>query len=427
MKNAMRVTLVYPRPDVQKQSRFGYSLTLLTLASLLREQGCSAAYVDFTLESAPQEVLTRALAESSAVVIECDSFALKRSTNTAHAEQLFTAIKAQYPAMLTIALGADVVLNPRAIAGCDYVLPSGPEGMPLLVQAIVPSAKVPLHYSLDELPFPARDLVEHLTGGTQHPYGFLKKSAVLQASLGCGNRCAFCERKGWKRAIQRHSVEYIVREFASLHSTGIKNVWIADDNFSFNLPWSKKVLQALIRQGYSKDMSLTLSSWSKIDTEFLDLAYEAGVTTISMGVESADEEILAFYKKDINLAHVSSLVRYGEQKGLYMLGNFILGAPMESENSVQATLAYALSTPFSEVNIKILTYMRGSALYTALPPALTQGRSHIMASQEEGLCDFSLSTLKERTSEFRERFRKSRTDYLRRKLLRFRPPYQVQS
>lgn len=421
----MRVTLVYPRPDVEKQRRFGYSLTLLTLASLLRQQGCCVTYIDFTLENAPQEVLTRALPESTAVVIECDSFALKRSSNTAHAEQLFAAIKTQYPTMLTVALGADLALNPRAIAGCDYALPSGPEGLPRLVQTIVPSANVPLCYSLDEIPFPARDLVDHLTGGTQAPYGFLKKSAVLQASVGCGNNCAFCERKGWKRNTQRHSIAYLVQEFATLQSAGIKNVWIADDNFSFNLPWSKKVLQALIRQGYTKDMSLALSSWSKIDTEFLDLAYEAGVTTISMGVESANAEILAFYKKNINLDNVTHLVRYGEQKGLYMLGNFILGAPMESDNSIQSTLQYALNTPFSEVNMKILSYMRGSTLYAALPLALTQDRSHIMASQEEGLCDFPLGVLKKRITDFRERFRKERADYLRRKLLMFRPPYQL--
>jgi radical SAM superfamily enzyme YgiQ (UPF0313 family) len=222
-----------------------------------------------------------------------------------------------------------------------------------------------------------------------------------------------------------HSIPYIIEEFSLLKSDNYRNIWICDDNFAYDLKRSKHLLKVIARQQLTTNMKLAVSSWTRIDEEFLELAGRANVSIISFGIESANREIQKFYGKPINLERFHDLVSFADSSGLYTVGNFIIGAPMETEDSIGETFEYITNTPFDRVNIKILDYMAGSELYERLPPGKRGTDRHIFACKENGLNDFPLELLKTKIKHFQEQFRKSRENRLKEKMKQYGPPYDL--
>ncbi|NIM12544.1 MAG: radical SAM protein [Candidatus Aminicenantes bacterium] len=427
------VLLIYPQPEEIKQRRFGFSLNLLYLAAVLRQASHKiTAYVDYSIEPFDADKLNRHLEKSQVVIIEFDAFPLKRTVNIRHGEEVVRYIKDKFPHKKIIVFGYDFVLFPRQQDRADFTLAAEPEKNILkAVDIVTGRVPEPAEFNpeplghLDELPFPDRGLLSPFaeSGGSIDSEPHLAKSTLIETSRGCPARCVFCQRKGWQKHIRTHTPDYVVREFALLHQQQYKNIWIIDDNFTHNLERAKEILKALKAQKVTQSMKIALSSWAHIDEEFLKLAREACVSIISFGVESANESILNFYKKRIDLEKFRQLIAFADELGLYTVGNFILGAPMETDATITGTFHYILETPFDQVNIKILDYMVGSELYERLPPEKKGTNRHIFACKENDLNDFPLEVLRGKIDSFLEQFRKSRKNRLKEKMKQCGPPY----
>lgn len=89
-------------------------------------------------------------------------------------------------------------------------------------------------------------------------------------------------------------------------------------------------------------------------TRILDLAKQCNIKIISFGIESGNKEILRFYRKNINIDEVPSIIRYANSLGIFTVGNFIIGAPMESESTITETFDLIKECEFDQINIKTL-------------------------------------------------------------------------
>ena len=413
-----KILLIYPRPEKLKSWRFGFSLNLLYLASILKSAGHAiTGFLDYSVEEMKIQELAENVHSSDVVIVEIDSFPLKRTTNILHVVSLIQSIRSQSPSIKIIAFGYDLVLFPREIAGADFTCSFEPENsIDQIVDGLITDTldkntmfKEPLT-DFDLLPFPARNLVSDFAehGGSLIHKANLAKSTLIQTSRGCLNTCSFCQRKGWQDRYLTHSVEYVIQEFKELKKNKYINVWICDDNFTFNLSRAKQILTQLAQNKISERMKISLSSWTNIDFEFLDLAKATNVSIISYGIESADEEILRFFKKHIDLTNSKKLIEYANEIGLYSVGNFIFGAPMETESSISKTYEYIQSVPFNDVNLKILTYMAGSDLYTTLSEEIKRDNiRYVFACKENGLNQFSLDELKRKLDYFKNYYHRS--------------------
>lgn len=429
------VLLIYPEPEIIKDSRFGFSLNLLYLSSILKQTGHQVVFKDYSVERIETRVLKQILKVTDVAIIEFDSFPLKRSLNVHNGELLAELIKANSKDIKTIAIGNDCILYPRSIPNIDYTfLMEAEKAIHVVVECLVNGKKIDEHNlsrmtleQLDDLPCPDRKILssyaEH--GGTISKKPKLAKSTLIQTSRGCRNTCRFCQRKGWADTYREHSVDYVVREFREIAANNYVNVWICDDNFTFNLKRAKTILKRLVSERLTEGMYIALSSWTNIDYEFLDLAKKANVSVISMGVESASQDILDFYMKNIDLKKTQELISFADQLGLYTVGNFIIGAPMETEETINETFEYAMRVPFDQVNVKVLDYMLGAELYKSLPDHLKTDERHIFACKENGLNEFTLDYLKMRIAKFQEQFYLQRKSYFFTKVNRDGFPYKL--
>lgn len=430
-----KVALIYPEPDIDKSHRFGYSLTLLYLASSLKNDGFNVSLLDFSVNEYGKKELEPIFSEAGYAVIEIDAFPLKRSSNTRNAARLAWIIKEDFPHTAIIAIGKHCSLINRPVTYADFTIAGEPENcLPEVMKSIKEDARerpfinVGLIEDLNTLPFPDRKELtyEQICGKTLKEKPHLAPSAVMETSRGCFGTCSFCQRKGWGRGMRCFSTKRVAEEFLGLLENGIQNIWIADDNFGGNLPRAKEVLAEMSGVRSGMPVKIVLSTWGHVDEEFLELAKGAGVSVISFGVESASPRMLKFYKKRLNLSRFQQLVSVADRLGIYTIGNFIVGAPQENEESVEQSIAFAETSGLDEVNVKNLDYMLGSDIFDSLPGKLSKDCHHVFASAENGLCDYTANEISAIKDRFVARFRRHREERMKRKLRKFGPPYFVQ-
>lgn len=429
------ILLIYPMSDKHKECRFGFSLTLAYIGAALLDKGHNVTFRDYSIIPFNRKEFEQDLATTDIAIIEFDAFTLKRTTNIIHANELAERIKSIKPDVKSIAVGHDCVLFPQNRQNIDYTYSSEPEfsihmcvSMLLKNEKPLPDTFKNIKHDLNELPYPARNLLPSFAeyGGSLFKKQNLGKSTLIQTSRGCLNTCTFCQRRGWREGFRSRSIENIIKEFEMLQQKNYKNIWISDDNFTFNLARSKKILSELSANGITDGMKIALSSWTQIDTDFLTIAAGAGVSIISFGIESINENVLNYYKKNINPDRVARLITYANSIGVYTVGNFIIGAPIETEENISKTFEYALETPFDEVNVKILTYMAGSELYEQISPELRGEQRSILACHENALNSFYLDEMRLKIDNFMKIFKSSRLIQISKKIEKYGPPYILQ-
>ena len=84
---------------------------------------------------------------------------------------------------------------------------------------------------------------------------------------------------------------------------------------------------------------------------------------INFGLESGNQDVLDYYKKGIQLEQSRKAVKLSHKMGFLTVGNFIIGAPMETKQLIKRTFRFAYSLPIDLVSFTILQYNYHSDLW----------------------------------------------------------------
>lgn len=412
----MNILIVYPKPDKYKKPRFGFSYEMLTIATVLSKYH-RVNIKDFSCESYNEcefiEYVRRERIDVS--FIECDSYALKRSQNIVHAARIIDILN-RYTT--TVAYGNYCYITKRNFGNAVHTITENDINCVIdRINQLEQIEHISHVSAYDELPYINRNLLL-----TIPYYKTNSQNTLLQTSKGCENTCVFCQRKGWQSCYVTHSDDYVLGEIQDIKSYGFQNVWITDENFTFNLPRAKRLVTKIIQANLHENFRFFISSWANIDEEFLNLAKECNVRIISFGIESGNAEILQFYRKNINIDNVPNVIQYANSIGIFTVGNFIIGAPMETEETIKETFDLIKKCEFDQVNIKNLDYMVGSSLYESLTDEL-QAEDHVFACFENGLNNFRLEDIKLRKDAFLSEYYTSHRPILERKIRLYGTPF----
>ncbi len=201
-----------------------------------------------------------------------------------------------------------------------------------------------------------RSLVKQYIGG------------IVQCSRGCPFNCEFCSVTAYLgRKMRYKEVEPILRELEQLSEMGLRTVFLADDNFSADRKRSKKILRAIRdwnrKQKYPLSLSTQVSLEIAEDEEFLELAAEAGISSLSIGFESINEESLKETGKLHNLRKsMLESVRVIEEHGIMPLGNMIVGFDHDDLSIFRRQFEFFQQAGIPGVAIYILEARDGTAL-----------------------------------------------------------------
>jgi radical SAM superfamily enzyme YgiQ (UPF0313 family) len=161
---------------------------------------------------------------------------------------------------------------------------------------------------------------------------------------------------------RKRSVENIVSELAQINGK-YGSVMMVDDNFLTDKKRVIDILDQIIAQGMNIDIVIQGARVDTADEELYKKMKQAGVKAINFGIESGNQDVLDYYRKGITLDQVRKAVRLSHKMDFLTVGNFIIGAPIETMDHLQRTIHFAYSLPLDLVSFTILQYNYHSDLW----------------------------------------------------------------
>jgi radical SAM superfamily enzyme YgiQ (UPF0313 family) len=390
-------------------------LGLLYLASVLLNNGYEVEVVDFTVERYDGTKLQQLIVGKDAVGISVVNFAARDTV-----AKMISDIRLVDPDIPIIVGGPGCTLASKTINGADITVLGEAELtiVPLIerllaggnlsdipgviyrdrIAGIMHDGAPPIFpEDLDALPFPARQIVD----ARKYKLWFGAKGASMITSRGCPFHCTFCARAPCAgRKYRKRSVENVVEEIQLIYEMGYDFLAIVDSNFLLDTKHVHKIMDGILE----RDISLIMLVEGRVDTADEELYRKmrgAGVRVVFCGLESGNQDVLDFYEKGTTVEQNRYAVELADRCGLYVQGCFILGAPIETEQHLDRTVAFAKSLPLGSASFSVLTYVRGAPLWDE---AFEQGRlqedeHNVLASRERGLGQFEEAEIKERVSQ----------------------------
>lgn len=219
----------------------------------------------------------------------------------------------------------------------------------------------PFIENLDDLPFPARHLVDN---NTYRRPDNNKVQAVIKVSRGCPFHCFFCLATPVSGAkVRRRSAENIIAEIKEcVDKYGITNFLFWSDIFNIDKEWTMDLCRKIIDSG----LDITWSANTRADTadeEMAQMMYKAGCRLVSIGVESGSQEMLDKIGKRITLDDVRLTVKIFKKAGIKIYNYFVIGLPWETEETVEDTIDFAIELNSDFISFYTATPLPGTKFY----------------------------------------------------------------
>lgn len=210
---------------------------------------------------------------------------------------------------------------------------------------------------LDELPFPARDLVNRK---------YLRHSVSMITSRGCPHNCSFCQptlRKIFGSKPRRRSVGNVVQEMWECnHDFGVTDFEFFDDTFTSDKGWVYAFCEFLEHL----KMRFTWKALSRVDMldyPLLKAMKKAGLTKLSLGIESGSQKILNSYSKGVTIEQSHRILTICKELGIKVHGFFMIGALDETEGTIQETKRFIRAHTFDTIFVTVTTPTPCTRLY----------------------------------------------------------------
>jgi hopanoid biosynthesis associated radical SAM protein HpnJ len=183
---------------------------------------------------------------------------------------------------------------------------------------------------------------------------FLKNPYIsLYTTRGCPAMCTFCL---WPQTHSGHrwrlrSSDDVVAEckWAIENFPGLKEIFFDDDTFNYKRDRTIELCKKLA------PLNFTFSCTSRVttDEETLKAMKDAGFRLLIVGFESADPQILKNIKKGATPDMARRFAKSARKVGLTVHGDFIIGLPGETRESIRHTIDFAKELDCETIQVSI--------------------------------------------------------------------------
>lgn len=256
--------------------------------------------------------------------------------------------------------------------------------------------------NLDDLPFPAWDLIDLKEYSKFSNWNGIPKRPLylpILTSRGCPHKCIYCHNIFGKTVRMRspenvfEEIKYLVKQY------NIKEFHIIDDIFNYDIKRAKHLCSLII----SSHLKISLAfpnglRADNIDEELISLLRKSGTYKINFGFESAVPRIQLMLKKNLNINLASAVVKKVSKTGIIAGGYFMLGLPTEKREDILKTIVFAAQSDLDTAYFFKPTPYPGSEFYNNVlrsePNKLPDNFNTLhFYSSERSYCEVSPSEL----------------------------------
>lgn len=175
---------------------------------------------------------------------------------------------------------------------------------------------------LNQLPFPDYDdfdlnLYQHQDG------------VSIETSRGCVAKCTFCAETHFWRYRWRESNRVLDEMKYQVSKYGINRFWFVDSLANGNFKEFKNLVEDLAES----DLDIRWNSYARcdgrMDADMFKNIAKSGCISLSFGVESGSEKVLADMKKNIKVWEIENNLRDAKAAGISSHVNWVVGFPTE--------------------------------------------------------------------------------------------------
>lgn len=222
----------------------------------------------------------------------------------------------------------------------------------------------PLISNLDEIPFPAYDLIE------KHRYEYYRRILTLRkkvgsiiTSRGCPFECTFCFKATFGRSYRRRSPQNVVREMKWLMDEfGIEEFHFLDDIFTLKRDWLYEFFSELDKNHIEVPWRCLTRADSLKEEDFIKMK-QHGCYQVEIGIESGNDQVLKDIRKHITTIQVEKVFRWTRKAGLTTLAFFIFGHRLDTHKTIKQTLSFVKKISPDVCGFAVLLPFPGTKIY----------------------------------------------------------------
>ena len=217
--------------------------------------------------------------------------------------------------------------------------------------------------NLDEMPWVTKVYKRDLDFKRYNVPFLLNPYLSFYTSRGCPAMCTFCL---WPQTHSGHrwrlrSTADVAAEckYTLENFPGLKEIFFDDDTFNYR---KQRTMELCAELG---KLNFTWSCTSRVTTDFdtLKAMKDAGCRLLIVGYESGDQEILKNIKKGATLDMAKRFTENAHKLGLLIHGDFIVGLPGETRESIRRTIDFAKHLDTETIQVSIAHAYPGTEFY----------------------------------------------------------------
>jgi len=364
------------------------SMGLAYLAAVLEKAGHAVKILDATLGLSSASVLDETVRFGPQII-----GVTATTPNFRSARRLAQEIRRQLPEILLVLGGAHVTCAPEHAMsfglfnvgvvgeGEETLLElvktyaargaAGLESVPGLVfrrdNDLIRTPPRPFIHRLDELPFPARHLQPPLAAYRPTPCTYRRLPlGVMITSRGCPSKCTFCDRSIFGTKYRTRSPENVVAELSEVvRKHGAREIRFYDDAFTLDHRRVYTILDLMAKEKLRPSWTC-LTKARGISRDLLAAMKAGGCWQVQFGLESGDPEMLLRMGKGNTVEDNRRAVSWARTLGLTVRGDFVVGTPGETAQSLERTFCHAVKLKLDYAYFHKFVPYPGSELYETL-------------------------------------------------------------
>ncbi|MCG8569837.1 MAG: B12-binding domain-containing radical SAM protein [Spirochaetes bacterium] len=206
--------------------------------------------------------------------------------------------------------------------------------------------------NIADLPLPYRKIIGY-------PY-----RGYVYTARGCAYNCVFCICSKYWGKIRYSSANRVIEEIKEVIDNGTKVIRFADENFSGNIKRLKEIADRVVQKGYHNQVRFTC--WCRANTinkEVVDVLKKMNVVSVKMGLESGCQKTLDYLKGNVKVEDNIRAIKLFKAAGIQVNGDFIIGAPDETEEEINQTYRFIKEMSIDFVDVNIFTAYPGTVIW----------------------------------------------------------------
>ncbi len=218
---------------------------------------------------------------------------------------------------------------------------------------------------LDKIPFVSQVYKKHLKVKDYFLGTTLYPEVQIFTGRGCPFFCTFCS---WPQTLmgRKYRTRSILNvldelEWIQQNLPEVKEVFLEDDTFTIDYRRVREFCQQYRQRGL--DIIWSCNARATLDEVTMKEMKQANCRLLIAGYESGNAEMLKRMRKGITLEQMRSFARHARRAGLLVQGDFIIGLPGETRETIEDTARFINEARPDILQVSVATPFPGTEFY----------------------------------------------------------------